>query len=83
MIAFYPPLKAFDYDCEYEIGNFDVLKINKNGTRKIYHISKNFPTYITNDTEPGDVFLFSNIEVNFIGKFEKKVIVENVSNIIE
>ena len=78
-----PRLNAFDYACSYEIGNFDVIRIKKNGTRKIYHLSKILPTYIIDDAEPGDVFLFSNIEVNFIGEFEKKVIIEDVSIIIE
>jgi len=81
--SIFPILNTFDYACEYEIGNFDVIKIGKNGTRKVYHVTKKLPTYIIDDTEPGDVFLFSNIEVNFIGKFEKKVIVKDVSIIIE
>jgi hypothetical protein len=81
--SIFPRLNSFDYSCEYEIGNFDVIKISKSGTRKTYHISKDFPTYITSDAEPSDIFLFSNIEVNFVGKFEKKITVEDVSVIIE
>lgn len=80
-----PRISDFDYTCSYEIGYYDIIVMKRNGKRKTFNnVNKNqFPSYIVDDVESGDVFIFCNIEINFIEKFEKQVKIDDVVVMIE
>ena len=77
-------INDFQYKCQYEIGKFDLLKIKKNGYQKIYNLTNlNFATSILKESDPGDIYISSNIEINFINDFNKTIKIDDFSVIIE